>query len=120
MGEHLFSRHKTISFAECKFDNKRSIDLTDSEYTVAALRLGINLSAATSSKKVGRVDPSPPSDTNDIVRDVYECQAEDFQQHMQGLWERFGMLRSVAACTSCACACCSIAQHADAATAQTD
>ena len=34
---------------------------------VAAFKLGIRRSAATSSKKVGRVDPSPPSATKDMV-----------------------------------------------------
>ena len=34
---------------------------------MAALRLGPSRSAATSSKKVGRCDASPPSPTNDMV-----------------------------------------------------
>ena len=40
---------------------------TESEYMVAALRLAMRRSAATISKKVGRVEPSPPSDTNDMA-----------------------------------------------------
>lgn len=44
------------------------LTLTDREYTVAAFKLGISLSAATSSKKVGLVDPSPPSATKDMLQ----------------------------------------------------
>ena len=47
-----------------------------------AFRLGISRSAATSSKKVGLVEPSPPKDTKDILHSYennclcikpYEC-----------------------------------------------
>lgn len=40
--------------------------LTDSAYASAALKLGISLSAATISKKVGAAPPSPVRATNDM------------------------------------------------------
>jgi hypothetical protein len=39
---------------------------TESEYVIAALRVGTRRSAANSSKYVGRVAPSPPRNTKDI------------------------------------------------------
>ena len=41
---------------------------TESEKTIAAFRLGISLSAAMSSKKVGLWEPSPPTVRNDMAR----------------------------------------------------
>lgn len=40
---------------------------TDSEYTAAALRLGMSRSAAMSSKNVGRAASVPPSATKDML-----------------------------------------------------
>ncbi len=53
---------------------------TDREYAAAAFRLGMSRSAATSSKKVGRAEPSPPTVTKDILLDA-ACYAPRSARH---------------------------------------